>query len=227
MKNLFSLITILFITLSNAQNLKDFSVPKGYTKITEEKGDLDKDGKNETVIILETNQKASENKDDPEHKDFKRILYILKQDHGKLKIWKENSILIFSSGTGFYPEYNSPPKISIKTNALAITQEFNTNSRHTLTYQHTFRFQNGDFYLIGSSENFADTCEFDFTYEINFSTGKVIVDKKFSSCDDNEKVPKDFYKEFTHKFQDLIKMENFKIGEHQFKIRGLKEDFTF
>ncbi|WP_106914412.1 hypothetical protein [Chryseobacterium aurantiacum] len=227
MKNLFFLITISFSTLSNAQNLKDFSIPKGYTKITEEKGDLDKDGKEETVIILETDQKASENKDYPEHKDFKRILYILKQDHGKLKIWKENSILLFSSGTGFYPEYNTPPKIFIKTAALSITQEFNTNSRHSLTYKHTFRFQNGDFYLIGAHENFADTCEFDFTYEINFSTGKVIVDKDFSSCNDNEKIPEDFYKEFTHKFQYPIKMENFKIGEHKFKIPGLKEDFIF
>ncbi|MFP3833812.1 hypothetical protein [Chryseobacterium sp. SIMBA_028] len=227
MKNLFFFIIIFFSTFSNAQNLKDFSVPKGYTKITEEKGDLDKDGKEETVIILETDQKASENKDDPEHKDYKRILYILKQDHGKLKIWKENPNFIFSSGTGFYPEYNTPPKISIKANVLAITQEFNSNSRHTLTYKHTFRFQNGDFFLIGTHENFADTCEFDFTYEINFSTGKVIVDKKFSSCDDNEKTPEDFYKEFTHKLQGLIKMENFKIGEHKFKIPGLKEDFTF
>ncbi|MCS4303787.1 hypothetical protein [Chryseobacterium sp. BIGb0232] len=221
MKKLFSCIAIILATLSFAQNLKNFSVPKGYKKVKEIKGDLDKDGKNETVLVFDTDKPAS-----AEEKDYKRVFYILKNDQGNLKIWKENSTLLYSSRMGFYPDGNILD-IQIKNNCLIVEQHFSSNSRHTLTNKHTFRFQNGDFYLIGSYDNFADNCEFDFTNEINFSTGKVIVDREYSSCDDETKVPESFNKEFNYKLKTLIKMDDFKMGEHRFKIPGLKEDFVF
>lgn len=211
----------------NAQNLKNFSVPKGYKKVTEVKGDLDKDGKDETVLVFDTNTKASDYEKYPGEKDYKRVFYILKNEQGNLKIWKENSTLLYSSGMGFYPESNVLD-IQIKNNCLTVEQQFSSNSRHTQTNKHTFRFQNGDFYLIGLYDNFADNCEFDFTNEINFSTGKVLVDREYSSCDDeNTKVPENIHKNFTYKLKTLIKMDDFKMGKHRFKIPGLKEDFIF
>lgn len=224
MKQLFSLATSLLLVVLHAQSLKDFKVPKGYQKISQAKGDLDKDGKDETVIIFNTDKKVKKN----DREDFPRTLYILKTIDGTLKIWKENNTLLFSSGMGFYPEDNAPPEISIKNNSLSITQIFNTNSRHTQTYKHTFRFQNGDFYLIGSYDRFEDTCDFDYLNEINFSTGKVIVDEEHASCDEDERVvPEDIHKEFTHPFKALIKMNNFRIGENKFKIPGLKKDIFY
>lgn len=199
-------------------------MPNGYEKIAEAKGDLDKDGKEETVVIFNTDKKTNLNDRD----DILRSLFILKNEDGKQRIWKENSTLLFSSGMGFYPENNAPPEISIKNNALSITQIFNTNSRHTQTYTHTFRFQNGDFYLIGSSSRFEDTCDFNYLDEINFSTGKVITDEEHSSCDEEEKViPKDIHKEFIHPFKTLIKMNNFRIGENKFKVPGLKKEIYY
>ncbi|AZA48234.1 hypothetical protein EG346_08585 [Chryseobacterium carnipullorum] len=224
MKKLFCFISALLIIGLQAQSLKDFSVPKGYQKIAEAKGDLDKDGKDETVIIFNTDKKNKLNDRD----NFLRSFFILKNIDGKLKIWKENSTLLLSSGMGFYPEENAPPEISINNNSLSITQIFNTNSRHTQTYQHTFRFQNGDFYLIGSHDRFEDTCDFNYLNEINFSTGKVIADEEYSSCDEEQKViPKDTHKEFKHPFKTLIKMNSFKIGEHKFKIPGSDKDFIY
>jgi hypothetical protein len=223
-KFLFSFLGIVIVSGFHAQTLKDFSVPKGYQKIAEAKGDLDKDGKDETVIIFNTDKKSS--KDDRD--DFPRTVFILKNIDGTQKIWKENSILLFSSGMGFYPEDNTPPEISIKNNSLSITQIFNTNSRHTQTYIHTFRFQNGDFYLIGSHDRFEDTCDFNYLTEINFSTGKVIIDEEHSSCDEEQKViPKDIHKELTHPFKTLIKMNNYRIGENKFKTSGLKKEITY
>lgn len=125
MKKLFSFITLSFIFTSYAQSLKPLSVPGGYKKIAEAKGDLDKDGKDEVVMVFNTNTRAS--KEEYPEEDYKRVLYILKNtDHG-LKIWKEVSGFLFSSGMGFSPEYNDPPQISIKNNALAIRQGFDTN----------------------------------------------------------------------------------------------------
>ncbi|NWJ53404.1 MAG: hypothetical protein HXX14_21405, partial [Bacteroidetes bacterium] len=180
MKKIFSFIFILLATLSYAQNLKNFSVPKGYKKVTEIKGDLDKEGKEETVIVFDTDKTASDYERAPGKKDYQRVFYILKNEQGQAKIWKENSSLLYSSGLGFYPDDNILT-IQIKNNCLIVEQSFFSNSRHTQVNKHTFRFQNGDFYLIGSFDNFNDTCEFDFTNEINFSTGKVIVDREYSS----------------------------------------------
>ncbi|RLJ34409.1 hypothetical protein CLU97_3917 [Chryseobacterium sp. 7] len=226
MKPFFSILFVLSVCGLSAQTLKNFAVPKGYTQIAEATGDLDKDGTDELVLIFNTNIKASDDRNLEGTTDYKRVFYILKKENNGLKIWKENSDILFSSGTGFYPSDNTL-EVTIKNNSFRINQSFFTNSRHTQQYKHTFRFQNGDFYLIGSLDHFEDTCDFSFTNEINFSTGKVIVDKNYSSCDDNAKIPQDFHKEFTHKLQNLIKMDNFKIGEHKFKLPGLKEDFIF
>lgn len=225
MKNIFCFSALFLFVHFQAQNLKDFSIPKGYKKVAEARGDLDKDGKDEMVIIFNTDKKANQNND---RDDFLRTLFILKNVDGKQKIWKENKTFLFSSGTGFYPEDNAPPEILIKNNSVSVTQIFNTNSRHTQTYKHTFRFQNGDFYLIGSHDRFEDTCDFNYLNEINFSTGKVIVDEEHSSCDDEEReIPKNVHKEFTYPFKVLIKMNNFKIGENKFKIPGLNKYFTY
>ncbi|WP_374460662.1 hypothetical protein [Chryseobacterium taeanense] len=225
-KPFFSFLFVLSVSNLYAQNLKNFSIPKGYNKIAEAKGDLDKDGKEETILVFDTNIKASDGRNLEGTADYKRVFYILRNENGTLTVWKENSTVLFSSGTGFYPSDNTL-ELSIKNNSLHIGQTFFTNSRHTQKYKHTFRFQNGDFYLIGSHDHFEDTCDFSFTNEINFSTGKVIVDKEYSSCDENAKIPTNSHKEFIHKFPALIKMNDFFIGDHKFKIPGLKEDFVF
>jgi hypothetical protein len=226
MKHFFFFLFVLSVSGLSAQNLKAFSVPKGYIQIAETKGDLDKDGKDEVVLVFNTNIKASDTQNPEGTSDYKRIFYILKKENSGLKVWKENSNILFSSGTGFYPSDNTL-EVNIKNNSLHIGQSFFTNSRHTQQYKHIFRFQNGDFYLIGSHDHFEDTCDFSFTNEINFSTGKVIIDRKYSSCDDETKVPENLHKEFTYKFPALIKINDFFIGDHKFRLPGLKEDFVF
>lgn len=220
MKKLFSFLASLLFLISQSQELKNFEILKGYEKILETKGDLDKDGKDETVVVFNTNIKTKS-------EGFERKFYILKNITGKLKIWKENSSVIIDSKYGFYPTDNKLD-VQIKNNCLLISQLFFTNSRHSDTSKYTFRFQNGDFYLIGSKYQLDDTCEFNFTYEVNFSTGKTIVDEQYSSCDENKiDIPKDYYKEFIHKFTALKKMNGFRIGENKFKIPNSNKYFYY
>jgi len=221
MKKILSSLVIFLFTFSYSQELTDFTIPKGYDKILETKGDLDKDGKDETVMVFNTDKNS-------ESAGLVRKFYILKKVNGKLKIWKENSNLIFDSKEGFYPESNELELI-IKNNCLVIFQSYFSNSRHTVTSKNTYRFQNGDFYLIGALVQFDDTCEFNFSSEINFSTGKVIVDDQYSECDSGyeRKVPKNFYKEFTHKLTELIKMNDYKMGKNQIKIPNSIKYFNF
>ncbi|WP_379966493.1 hypothetical protein [Epilithonimonas sp. UC225_85] len=221
MKTFLSLLTSIFFSFLQSQELKDFTIPKGYEKILETKGDLDKDGKDEAVIVFNTDKKTKS-------EELERKFYILKKVNGRLKIWKENSNLIFDSKEGFYPEENQL-ELSIKNNCLVIFQSYFSNSRHTVTSKNTYRFQNGDFYLIGALVQFDDTCEFNFSDEINFSTGKVIVSEEYSDCDDgsNRKIPENYYKEFTYKLPKLIKMNEYKMGKNEIKIPNSTKSFNF
>jgi len=221
MKKILSCLVIFLFTFSYSQELTDFTIPKGYEKILEMKCDLDKDGKDETVLVFNTDLKTKS-------EGLERKLYILKNINGKLKVWKENSNLIFDSKEGFYPSDNQL-ELSIKNNCLIILQSYFSNSRHTVTSKNTFRFQNGDFYLIGALVKFDDTCEFNFKSEANFSTGKVIIDDQYSDCDSGyeREVPKNYYKEFTQKLPKLIKMNDYKMGTNEIKIPNSKKTFNF
>lgn len=223
MKYLLSFLTLIFFSILQSQELKDFAIPKTYEKILETKGDLDKDGKDEVVMVFNTDKiinKVSEG--------LERKLYILKNINGKLKIWQENSNLLLDSKEGFYPSDNQL-KLSIKNNCLIIFQSYFSNSRHTVTSKNTFRFQNGDFYLIGALVQLDDTCEFNFSSEINFSTGKVIIDDQYSDCDSGyeREIPKNYYKEFTYKIPKLIKINEYKMGKNEIKIPNSKKSFNF
>lgn len=223
MKKPLSFLVIFLFTFSYSQELKDFTIPKGYEKILETKGDLDKDGKEETVTVFNTDKIINNIS-----QGLERKLYILKNINGKLKIWQENSNLLFDSKEGFYPESNEL-ELNIKNNCLIISQSYFSNSRHTVTSKNTFRFQNDDFYLIGALVKFDDTCEFNFSSEINFSTGKVIIDDQYSECDSGyeREVPKNYYKEFTYKLPKLIKMNDYKMGKNEIKIPNSKKSFNF
>ncbi|SDF79248.1 hypothetical protein [Epilithonimonas hungarica] len=223
MKYLFSFLTLIFFSILQSQELKDFVIPKGYEKIIEVKGDLDKDGKEEIVMVFNTDKIINNISNGLERK-----LYILKNINGKLKVWQENFNLLFDSKEGFYPESNEL-ELSIKNNCLIIFQSYFSNSRHTVTSKNTYRFQNGDFYLIGALAKFDDTCEFNFSNEINFSTGKVIIDDQYSECDSGyeREVPKNYYKEFIYKIPKLIKMSDYKMGKNEIKIPNSKKSFNF
>jgi len=204
--------------------LKDFVTPKGYKKITEAKGDLDKDGIDETVIIFNTPKKIKNNSVE----NYIREFFILKNIFGKQKIWKQNSTILLPLGYGFYYESDPDPSIQIKNGCLIISQQFNSNSRRTQKYKDTFRFQDNDFYLIGALTTFTSNCEFSTSHEINFSTGKAIANEEFENCyEENAPTEKDFHKEFIHKLKTLIKMNNFVPGDFTFKIPNSNKYFNY
>ena len=185
---------------SNAQNSNVFSAPKGYQKVLETKGDLDKDGKPEVVLVYNI-PKVGET-------DLVRIMYICKQENGKLKLWKSNtSILRSSRDCGFCVDEGVNLSVRIKNNTLITEQSFNHNSRHYSTWKNIFRFQNNDWFLIGSTYRDYDTCDFDYQYDINFSTKKVAVAYTYGDCDETPRadIPEDSYIDFSYPFKGTSK----------------------
>lgn len=214
-------LILLFIGFyADAQQLPLLVVPKTHRLLREVQGDLDKDGNPETVRIYHTNQDTGE-------QNFKRELYICKMDHGSLRVWKKNLSVIWNSRDyGFYND--SLPDVEIKNNTLVIAQKFQSNSRHQSVYRNIFRFQKGDFYLIGATTEDSDNCLWESSCDINFSTRRVIISKEYDSCeDDGPEPPKDEYYDFKYAFPGLHKMDGFTPGKTYIKMKPPGVDFDY
>lgn len=215
-------LTSLFTVGASAQQLRTFVVPAAYTKILEVKGDLDKDGVDEIVYAYNTNKKDAE-------LGFLRELYICKLIKGQVMLWKKNtSVLRSSADCGFCLDAGIDLTVDIKNNTLIISQTFNHNSRHYSTHKNIFRYQQADWFLIGSTFNDYDTCAFDFRYDINFSTRQVDVAETYGDCDDGRgTIPKDKFYNFKYPFTGIPKMDGFKSGKVELKIPGSKKYFYY
>lgn len=169
------------------------NIPVGYTKVLEVKGDLNNDGIEEFVVVYNTNEKEPEI-------GFKRVLYIFEIKKGKRVLLKKNTnILRNSTDSGFYntrSSENADPIdiLIVKNNTLIIQQKRFNNSRRATQSKLIFRYQKNDWFLIGSTCRYYDTCLFDDVHDINFSTNKVHITKDTSSCDDEEKESHSFKK---------------------------------
>lgn len=207
MKNISLFLLLVCSALLNAQR---FQLPKNCTIVKTIKGDLDKDGIDETVLVCNINQ-TSDLKE-----SFGRKLFILKQNGKDLILWKENStILRDTKDCGFCSNDGETPltNIEIKNNTLTIVQETYNNSRRTERNKLIFRYQNNDWFLIGSTYRYWDTCDFDHRCDINFSTNQVIITDIEGDCDDVEYKKKGTsFKKFDHRFKKIT-LDSYKPTE--------------
>ena len=221
MKSLLTLLLLLGLK-GFSQELPNFKVPAGYTLVDQAEGDLDKDGAKEIVYAYNTTHNNGE-------KGFNRELYICKRMGGQLKLWKKNTTVLWKSkDCGFYASEGVPFELSVNNNTLIISQTFFHNSRHTSMFKSIFRYQNNDWYLIGSTYSNADNCDWDFTYDVNFSTNKVEISETYGSCDGDDKpVPKDEFFKFRYVFKQIPKMDGFIPGKTEVKIPNSKKFFVY
>ena len=199
-----------------------FSRPAGFKQYMEVKGDLDNDSIDEIVYVFDTNKK------DPKT-GYSRILYICKVVSGKIKIWKTNAtVLKNSKECGFCIDAGQGPDVEIRNNALIITQTFNANNRNTSSTKNVFRFQNGGWFLIGTTVHDYDTCAFDFKYDINFSTKQVDIAETYGNCyDEDNKLQEDQFYHFKYPVTTLISIDGFKTGKRQMRIPNTKKTFYY
>ncbi len=221
LRNILVVVAFVFSICSTGQNFEQ-SLPSGYVKVLEAKGDLDKDGVEEIVYVFNTDVKVAE-------KGFERELFICKTFNNNVKVWKNNKSVLWYSNDSFYSENGITLSVEMSNNTLIISQTRNTNSRHTQTSKTIFRYQNEDWFLIGSTFNFDDTCAFSYQYDINFSTKKVIVDETYDSCDDDDdkNQPKDLNKGFKYPFLAIPRMDGFTPGSCNLKIPNSDRYFYY
>jgi hypothetical protein len=91
--------------------------------------------------------------------------------------------------------------IEIKNGILII--EHDGGSSWKWGYTDKYKFQNGEFNLIGYTGNYGKLCEYWTNFDFNISTGKIIFKKEFEACDENaeetQKITKTLNETFYYK----------------------------
>lgn len=183
-----------------AKTVNDF-IPKGWKKILTTNGDLNKDKLEDTVIVIEKEDKKNIKKNavlGPDYLNLNpRILLVLfKQKDGTY-------ILASKNDKGFIQSENDEENptlmdtlngINIKNNILRINFSYflSAGSWWTSTNVYIFRFQNNVFELIGYESNayMRNTGEEERT-SINFSTNKAKITTGGNIFEEKENNPKD------------------------------------
>ena len=183
-----------------AKTVNDF-IPKGWKKILTTNGDLNKDKLEDTVIVIEKEDKKNIKKNDgfgPEELNLNpRILLVLfKQKEGTYILASKNDKgFIKSEGNDNNPALmDTLDDIIIKNNVLKIVFNYfmSAGSWWTSTNVYIFRFQNNVFELIGYESNayMRNTGEEEGT-SINFSTNKAKITTGGNIFEEKENNPKD------------------------------------
>ena len=182
-----------------AKTVNDF-IPKGWKEILTTNGDLNRDKLEDTVIVIEKEDKKNIKKNDgfgPEELNLNpRILLVLfKQKDGTYILASKNDKgFIKSEGNDNNPALmDTLDDIIIKNNVLKIVFNYfmSAGSWWTSTNVYIFRFQNNVLELIGYESNayMRNTGEEEGT-SINFSTNKAKITTGGNIFEEKENNPK-------------------------------------
>jgi len=204
-----------------AQTFPAFVAPAGSTKVFETRGDLDKDGIDEVVMAFNTNKKT-------DRTGYARELYICKVVNGSLKLWQKNSTVLWKSeDCGFCTDAGIDLSIAVKNSTIIIKQTFWHSTRHTSKYSNIYRYQNNDWFVIGSTYKDSYNCGYQHTYDINFSTKQVNVNFDNEDCEEDAPEYTPSIRVFKYPFKSVPKMTGFIPGKTEVRIPGSKQFFYY
>ncbi len=217
MRRLLVAILILIVAQTQAQSsdvraeplsMARPAVETGKTLLLETKGDLNRDGIEELVYILDTGKELSD-----EGLGSAREIQIFKQNNDAWQLWHRSEGAVLSSAHGGM--MGDPlDGVSIVNNTLVI--EHFGGSRDKWHYTHKYRFQNEDWYLIGATIAHFAPCDFNDSYDYNLSTGKLLVAEERFDINSDDCDSKGKSKHFALKRAHApIKMDGFYPGDNE------------
>lgn len=184
--------------------LADPTLPKGYTILADTTGDLNKDGLAERVVVYDT----------PRQTDFghEREIAIYQQKNGNWLLWHTSvgAVLPSQHGGTMGDPFES---INIENGAIVVYQS--GGARYRWMYIHRYRFQQGDWYLIGTSIHAGEPCQYWETMDYNLSTKKAKFTREKEACEEEEGSDElvEVNKTFDIPTPQLPKMDGFYPGD--------------
>lgn len=207
-------VAILLLALFNIKNAdsqlrstnpEHIIIPKGYQVLAEKKGDLDKDGIPELVIVFNT----------PKEIDFgtERQIWIYKKVGMAWKLWHKSTGAVLPSQHG---GMMGDPFDGIEIDHGVLVIDHWGGSAIKWFYTHRYRYQNNNFYLIGTYIRWGRLPDELNTFDYNLSTGEIIanIDKNLEGDTPIEAQSITFY----NKPKTLVLMDGFKTGENEVKV---------
>lgn len=170
-KKAIQLLLVLLWTYMNGV-AQELPILKNHSIISRVSGDLDMDGVNELVIAFTPINDPSE--------DLPRKLIIYKMADNQWVVWKKSDQALLGSLEGGV--MGDPfGEIVIKNGILIISHQGGSSWKwgHTDKY----RYQDGEFYLIGYTSIAGRLCEYWKQVDFNLSTGKMVVKKEYENCE--------------------------------------------
>ena len=216
-------ISIVFLlVLTTTFSITDVKAPKGYAEIVRTTGDLDKDKIPELVVVYNTS----------EEEDFgiTREIQIFKNKNNKWNLWHKSRGAVLPSDHGGM--MGDPFEGINITNGILEINHFG-GSRWKWSYTHKYRYQKGDFYLIGATIGYGANPEGFTTVDYNLSTGQIdysaetlIEDDKTNWDDPDTWNYESTDYSITRKIKTPIKMNGFYPGDNKVNLKN-GDEFYF
>ena len=183
-------------------------LPTGYELRAEASGDLDKDGRPEKVLVVETDRTGEFGRE--------REVMVFRWADGAWDLWHSAAGPVLpSEGGGTMGD----PFALVEVDRGAIVIDHYGGSSLRWGHTHRYRYQDGDFHLIGATSGFgrpqAEWSELDY----NLSTGRAVYTRQMFDDEGKEVTPPETT-ELTHRLDRLPTMDGFVPGENEMKIPG-------
>ena len=173
-------LLIILISLYSSLRAQEVIIPQHYSIRDSAVGDLDKDGTPELVIAYNTREEV---RDSSQFviEGAPRELWIYKKTAGKWMVWKKSAQALLGSQDGGM--MGDPfEDLFIEKGILLVSHS--GGSSWKWGYTDKYRYQNGEFYLIGYNNTAGKPCEYWESVDFNLQTGKLIVTKEYEKCDE-------------------------------------------
>lgn len=201
-----------FVTAASAGSITvktavgEVRVPADYTLLAQTKGDLDRDGQAEWVSVWDTGVEGE--------LGTAREVRIYRKAQQQWALWHRSQGAVLSSQHG---GMMGDPFVGIEIKNQALVIDHFGGSRHKWSYTHRYRWQQGDWYLIGATVNFGAVCEELSRYDYNLSTGAVKVQITEDECEEGV-VGREQRYAYQLKRSGLPKMAGFYPGDNKLAL---------
>lgn len=177
-------------------------------------GDLDKDGKDEKIVVYNLNKKN-------EISDAPRRLIIYKGAGKNWTEWIKSDYAILGEDEGGVA--GDPfENIEVKKGILWISHYGGSNWKWSKIDK--YRYQNNDLQLIGYTAAHGMACNEWTNIDYNISTGDVEIKQEFDDCEGNKSISKE--EKFNHKLEKKISIKTRNKTEYSFQSPKQKLDIN-